>query len=443
MKPSFKNNVLAGICMAALAASIAPALAFAEAGSRFTSDITVNGVTNGDTVTAYELVDSIVGDDNNKTTVTNLTDYPSTDSELASYVENYPISYLIGQAIASASITASGSSVTFEDLDDGAWLIVVTNGTEDARVYKNTVVNNDTQIINGSYAANPQTVDVKSTDTNVNKTIDGQSFQQGQSYDFTVTFAVPSFPANATDKTLTVKDTPTGFTDDASSIVIKAGDSTLAKGTDYNVTANDDGGFTISFAEDYISANPNQQLTVTYTATLTDVAATNGTASNHITVNDDDAKVTVNTYGIYFKKIDANGNALPGATFTLYEATEDGQADTSKVYGTSTSGDDGYIYFSGLAQGKTYVAVETTVPSGKQKVEDVIITIDSASATKDNPATSEVEEDNYQQSSDLTDPDQGILPQTGGAGTLGITAVGVVLIAGGAIAAVRSRKKSE
>ncbi len=73
----------------------------------------------------------------------------------------------------------------------------------------------------------------------------------------------------------------------------------------------------------------------------------------------------------------------------------------------------------------------------------MIVTIDSASATKDNPATSEVEEDNYQQSSDLTDPDQGILPQTGGAGTLGITAVGVVLIAGGAIAAVRSRKKSE
>jgi len=68
MKSRLKNKVLAGIGAAVLAMSMAPGLAFAETGSAYTSDITVNGVKAGDTVTAYELVDSVVGSDNNKTT---------------------------------------------------------------------------------------------------------------------------------------------------------------------------------------------------------------------------------------------------------------------------------------------------------------------------------------------------------------------------------------
>lgn len=444
MKSRLKNRVLAGIGAAVLAMSMAPGLAFAEAGSAYTSDITVNGVKTGDTVTAYELVDSIVGSDNNKTTESNLTDYPSSDSDLATYVASHSVASLAAAAKDTKAVTATTSTVTFGGLDDGAWLIVVTDGSGDTRVYENTVVNNDAKVVNGAYAANPQTVDVKSTDTNVTKTIAGQSFQQGQNYDFTVTFAVPSFPANAVDRSLKVTDAPTGFKDDAATVIIKAGDTTLTKGTDYSITANADGGFTVDFTDAYIVANPNQQLTLTYTANLADVSATAGTASNHVTVNNSDAKVTVNTYGVYFQKVDKNGEALSGATFTLYEAAADGKADTTKPYGTSTSGDDGYIYFSGLADGKTYVAVETTVPAGKQRANDISVTIDASSATGDNPATSGVTEDNYQQSANVTDPDQGILPMTGSVGTLGLTAAGVMLVVGGiAVAASRLHKKSE
>lgn len=444
MKSRLKNKVLAGILAAVFAMSMAPGLAFAETGSRYTSDITVNGVKAGDTVTAYELVDSVVGSDNDKTTQSNLTDYPSSDSDLAAYVASHSVASLAAAAKDTKAVTAASSTVTFEGLDDGAWLVVVTNGSGDSRVYENTVVNNDAKVVNGAYVANPQTVDVKSTDTDVTKTIGGQSFQQGQNYDFTVTFAVPSFPANAADRSLKVTDTPTGFRDDATTVAIKAGNTTLVKGTDYSITANVDGGFTVDFTDTYITANPNQQLTLTYTAKLEDVSTTDGTASNHVTVNDSDAKVTVNTYGVYFQKVDKDGAALSGATFTLYEATADGKADTTKPYGTSTSDDDGYVYFSGLANGKSYVAVETTVPAGKQKANDISVTVDAQSATKDNPATSDVTEDNYQQSANVTDPDQGILPMTGSIGTLGLTVAGVMLIIGGiAIAASRLRKKSE
>ena len=72
------------------------------------------------------------------------------------------------------------------------------------------------------------------------------------------------------------------------------------------------------------------------------------------------------------------------------------------------------------------MAVETTVPAGKQRANDIIVTIDASSATGDNPATSGVTEDDYQQSANVTDPDQGILPMTGSVGTLGLTAAGVM-----------------
>ena len=443
MNLTLKSKMIAGMGAAVLALSLAPGVALAEAGSSYTSDIVVRGVKAGDVVTAYELVDSVVGSNNDKTTISNLTDYPSTDSDLATYVNDHSVADLTSAALDTKSVTATDSTVTFENLDDGAWLIVVTNGEGDTRIYKNTVVNNDAKVVDGAYVANPQTVDVKSTDTDVSKTIDGQSFQQGQSYDFTATFAVPSFPANATDKSLTVTDSPVGFTDDASTIVIKAGSSTLSEGSDYTVSADAAGGFTITFDEAYITANPNQELTLTYTAKLTDVSATNGSASNHITVNDSDSNVTVTTYGVYFQKVDESGDALSGATFTLYEASSDGSADTSKPYGSSTSDENGYVYFSGLAAGKSYVAVETGVPAGKQKASDVSITIDAQSATQDNPATTDTTENNYQQSADVTDPNQGILPQTGAGGTLGITTAGVVLIAGGAAVVLRSRKRSK
>ena len=105
---------------------------------------------------------------------------------------------------------------------------------------------------------------------------------------------------------------------------------------------------------------------------------------------------------------------------------------------------NGYVWFEDLADGKTYTVKETKVPAGKQAVADFKVTIKAASATLDNPATTGIAEANYQKYTNdntVVDPDQGVLPITGGAGTLALTVAGVVMIAGSAMIVASSRKK--
>ena len=87
-----------------------------------------------------------------------------------------------------------------------------------------------------------------------------------------------------------------------------------------------------------------------------------------------------------------------------------------------------------------------------QKVSDITFTLNDESAKADNPATTNVTEANfYQVDGDaktegiqgVVDPDQGVLPTTGEAGTFAVTAAGVVLVAGGITLVMGARKRSQ
>lgn len=447
---SIKRKALTCLSTAALMAAMVPGIAMAETGSKYASNITVNGVQAGDTVTAYELVDSVVDANNNKTNKVHdgLDGYPvnGDNAALADYVAKTDVSKLTSNSYEHLTETAKGTSVTFNNADDGAWLIVVSNADGHTRVYKNTVVNNDAKADGLNYKRNDATIDVKSEDTNASKTINNEKVQLGQTYKFTVTCAVPSFPANAKSVYLNVKDTPDGFTDKTETIKVMAGETQLTKDTDYTVEAggtDNPGGFTVHFTENYIKAHPNQQLTLTYDAQLTSVNSQTGAASNHVTTDPSGStSVEVKTYGYEFKKTDGKA-ALAGAEFTLYDAqgneVKDAQGNTVK----STSDSNGYVYFTGLADGATYYAKETKVPAGYQKADDVTFTVDSKTFTGDNKATDNVTESNFGEGSDVKDAKQGALPTTGGAGTIGLTVAGVVLVAGGATLVLRARKNNE
>ena len=150
------------------------------------------------------------------------------------------------------------------------------------------------------------------------------------------------------------------------------------------------------------------------------------------------------------KKVDKDQKALAGAEFTIYDAN--GNVVTSVGdQGKSTSDSNGYVYFDGLAAG-TYILKETKVPAGYQKVSDITFTLNDESAKADNPATTNVTEANfYQVDGDaktegiqgVVDPDQGVLPTTGEAGTFAVTAAGVVLVAGGITLVMGARKRSQ
>ena len=98
------------------------------------------------------------------------------------------------------------------------------------------------------------------------------------------------------------------------------------------------------------------------------------------------------------------------------------------------------MHVNGLAAG-SYTVTESGVPAGYQKVDAFNVTLDE-SDKGDSPATPDVTEKNFDvNTADVTDPAQGKLPTTGGAGTVAFTAGGVLLIAGGAVVVFRSRKR--
>lgn len=456
-KISIKRKALTCLSTAALLAAMAPGVALA-ADKTLTSSVTLTGLQEGDTVNAYEIVDSHVDDTtNNFTRESRLAGYSTTMSndELGELVKSASLQDITKAAYnntTSATATADGTA-TFNNLDDGSWLFIVTNADGHHRVYQNTVVNTEAKVVNGAYvAADPQTLKVKATESpNPNKTIslNGQqvesgSVQKGQTYDFQVTFGVPTYPASAINRQLVVTDTPQGFKDDTKSIVVKNGDAKLTAGTDYTVVASGDG-FKVSFSDAYIKDHANEDLTLTYKATATSFDPATGELSNKVDVNEGSDTVNTKTYGFYFEKVGDN-KALSGATFTLKDANGNVLKDADGNDMTCTSDDNGYVFFNGLQDGATYIVSETGVPTGYQAAKDFKVTISKDKATGNNPATTDVTETNFQESGQdgntVVDAKQGVLPTTGGAGTIGLTVAGVVLVAGGATLVLRARKNN-
>lgn len=473
-KAGLKGRVLTSLSAAALIVAMTPGMALAETGSRFTSDITVTGVDNGATVTAYEIVDAKV-DTNNNLTYTYATGVDeATYKNLQSNSDAMKaavgtIAAGIGSTVTpidTKTQTATGSSVTFSGLDDGEWLFVVRAADGSTKVYQNTVVNNTPKANGLAYDANPQTVAIKSEDgPSPDKTIgdttdhETSAYQIGDLVPFTITTAIPSYPSNYTNPTFNVNDAPSaGLVDDVSTVVVEVGGNAVTAGSDTYVVSAASNGFKLVFNPTFVAQHVGQSVKVTYKAKLTSEAfKTNaGTTQNSVTVDysnspstthsSDPVKDTVNTYGFFFKKVGTDGNALTGAEFTLYNEDGTEVKDQNGNALKSTADSNGYVYFEDLADGKTYTLKETVVPAGKQAVADFTVTINKANATLDNPATDGVTETNYQKYSDantVTDPDQSPLPVTGGPGTLALTAAGVILIAGGVVVVMRSRKRSE
>ena len=318
---------------------------------------------------------------------------------------------------------------------------------------------------------------IKSEPVDIKKGV-GENYEEktdkysvGQFVPFRVTTNVPNYPADSKDATFTVIDTPTaGLEIDTNSITVTVGGTTVwekgAATTDgaaafkTDTTKQAKGGYTFDFAKKYVLAHPGEQVVITYSAKLTSAAfsrsetdVTGNTAK--VTFNPNpysDSTVTpdkttkVQTYGFVFEKVDQDKNALEGAVFTLYDKDgneimdEKGNAITStstKVNGVA------YVYFEDLGAGD-YVAKETTVPAGKVKAGDVNFSLNKDVAKNDNPATTDVTENNYLVATDkIVDGNQPLLPVTGEAGNLFITIGGVALIGAACIVVSRSRRRSE
>ena len=153
------------------------------------------------------------------------------------------------------------------------------------------------------------------------------------------------------------------------------------------------------------------------------------------------------TFEIEANKKDGEGNALTGAGFTLYELTA---PDTWTQVGDEVKGDAMTTFeWSGLDQG-TYKLVETTVPEGYNKAEDIEFTItptydDQSDPVKLNALTAQydTETNDDKVTIDVVNNAGSLLPSTGGIGTTIFYVVGGVLVLVAVVLLVTRKRMKE
>lgn len=385
---------------------------------------TVQNVEKAATVTAYQITKAQYDG--------GFTGYVKTDNKLAIADVLAPTSdevTAIAKQIASGAVTLTSKTMTgaavaddvkytdfTADLNAGYWLVIV-SGTVDevynpmlVGVYYSANGSDNTMTSNPVNADSNWTLETsnayaKSTTPSIKKeivggeTAKGNDVAIGDTVNFKITTAIPSYSKQYDTVTVAISDTMSaGLTLDKNSIKINGADISADMIEKVETT---DHGFTLTVKSDYAKANGGVELVVTYSATVNDQATvnfdpnTNKATLSYTTnpkgdVKNTDSKTYTYTFSIgaalsaatqgytekvnQIIKVDEKGNViskveeksqepdekvvevLKGATFTLTNTK------TRKVY-TAESGEDGGLTFNGLDAG-TYTLVETAAPEG-------------------------------------------------------------------------------
>lgn len=330
------SRVTAFIMTLLMAVSLLCATAFAF-GPDETGAITVNGVEDNVTVSAYRLMDVKVNENGQPqepvyTWIDEVADwvrenYPdyigaadasagtednsvqeafSTAAEAGDIAEFYDkLAAAIKTTAGPLNITAAGicnGSGTIENLSMGNYLILIENGR---KVYRPSAVNLvpvwDTE--NNQWKMSDATVDVKSSEPSISKTVNADTGSDsagkkadnaniGDTVSFEIVADVPKFPANALAKNYAVSDIlPEGLTLDEDSIEVygvfgetgtplTAGEGNAYTSGTQRPNSGGESSFTLTFAYDEISSY--DKIRVTYSAVLNGdaVLGTSGNVNN-------------------------------------------------------------------------------------------------------------------------------------------------------------------
>ncbi len=448
------------------------------------STFTLTGIAKDDEVHAYQIFDADIDANNNLTytsKVSGLPDAYDTVEEIsavtgdARQVANAIAAKVIETSKTTTNATAGADGKATLTLDSGYWLVTVTSNSGNTKVYQTLLVDASPSVnADGAYETRtiaeaaakvepvtPPTKQIVYPNGNAGQSTD--KYSVGDTASFIINGTVPSYPADATYAIYSITDVPdAGLSVDTTSFVVTAGDKTLVKGTDYTLTANVDGTYTVAFTKAYILANPGQAVTINYSAMVTGINLETGKVNNKAygtfnpnpyeekDVKTDETDTEDQTYGFYFKKYGGtndNKSALAGAEFTVTDENgmPVGYVDADGEYhdnGRVTSDANGYVYVNGLEAG-TYTVTETKVPSGFQKIEPFRVELNAGTANGDADSTGDVIEVNFNNAGEKIDAPVGALPTTGGAGTIALTACGILLVAGGSAVILRSRRRNQ
>ena len=261
----------------------------------------------------------------------------------------------------------------------------------DAEYHTFTVQKDGKIQVDGNVSANA-TIQVANHRPDMKKEVyNGTEWKQDAQYGVgdTVPYKITIEVPKNIDKlsTFTVTDTPTGLTDNVSSIEVKDDTTDLTKNTHYTVADNGNG-FTITFTPAEMAAYAGEKLVITYTATVSNDAVVGGkgnsnnaklTYTNKINTHDSPAAPSTNTiedsavmysFGIKVVKTAENGTtALPGVVFDLYREAKTGE--TSAI-----TGDDAKK--AGLDSTKSWILVKSGLTTNASGIID---TSDSTNTT--------------------------------------------------------------
>lgn len=471
------RGIVAAVATAALAFSVAPVTAMAAPIGG--NSITIGNLEQGDEVTLYQVVKTDVDETTNVASNSFVADFgvdfdtewteankEAAANTIASYVNIHKGEWggQDGHTMYGPNTVASGAtSVEFTGVDAGQYLVLVTSESDATRVYQNTIVTVEYDTEAGEYVGKDNgTVELKYTNMTpddgsgvVDKKINGQdavdSVDANDTVTFTITSLIPRYVANLDSRVYTLTDVMSDGFVYADNLEVKADNTVLAKGTDYTLGGEDGFFSTITLTKKAFENYAGATLTVTYKATLATGANTPGylqNESNKATLefsknSIDDAKGTaedtvyMTVYGLQFRKVGPDEEALEGAHFQVKDAE-------GNVIAESETNSDGALLINGaLAAGQQYTLVEDKAPAGYKPIVDLLFTIDSNDDDGDgifdgilvNPAGKSVITD---EKNDIFS----VLPQTGGPGTIALTVAGAGLVAGAAYLVIRSRKEN-
>ena len=406
------------------------------------------------------------------TALANVNGSGKTDAEKLAVIEQYVnlSSEKFGQVKAGSPLTAAPGYYLFKD-------VTVLAAGQERSEYVVQLVGDTTVTAKAGSPVPDKKVKEKNDSTGVES-----DWQDSASYDVNddVPFMLSGTVSDKLDNFNTYyycfKDTLSkGLTLNADSIkVYVAGhESTpFAKDTDYTVTSTTatDGTttFEVKFTDLKGKANVTAgcKIVVEYTAKLNDQAVM-GSAGNPNTLkieysndpNGDskgetvDKEVKVYTFKLIVNKVDVESKPLTVAGFTLYKKIKNGETENWVAVGAEQKGENMTTFTWERLDAGDYKLVETTTPAGYNTMADKEFTITDSYKNDENGVKIELETliAGTGFTSDLTagsvttsivNNKGTVLPETGGAGTKAMIAVGSFLALAAVVFLVTRRKMS-
>ena len=464
------------------------------------ASITVNNAVKGDVLEAYKIIDITYNATTNNLTYAWNSDFEDyftnknttikqfaameTDSaELKNLLAGLPQFIENNRITTSLTATADDTkTATFADLEMGEYFIRPTTTTSVYQLMLQKVeptVNLETK----KYEIDDVTFNAKHKEATIEKTADKTSVTKGEKVKYTITVDIPTYGAEAIDKSFYVSDLLSdGLTLDTDSIsaVIKDTETpTTSTPVDENAYTLDTptpvDTYTFKFSVDtdkYTanwSVNAGKKLIITYSATFNDdnTTAVNTLETNKATFNysnypyvdgsqheNKTDTVDVTTFAIKIDKYVKGDNTkkLANAKFDLYRTATQAEitAGTASniTYNNATvkaillengspTDENGVATFAKYEANGTkyaYYLVETRAPAGYNILDNAIKVNFTDTDVAGTAGIYTVEVEN---SSGLT------LPITGGEGIVFFSVIGIVFMGGAVFLFVISRKKSK